>query len=262
MLHFIINKLIWLLFTVICYLILLKVVLFINHILCNKTLIKKKKARRETIISLIDNVLRYIIGILFIIALLLSLGFSTTAVLTITGAISIVLGIAGKELITDVINGFFTVLEGYYDVGDYIKVNQYEGFVLSLKVRATTIKTYNGEIVTIPNSQILEIINYSKSIHTIYLDILTPYEKKVNNIKKLLSTKVLEKIKNQELVSDAEYLGINDLASSGVEHRFSVSCKPNDRFAVEREVHMIIVTIFEKEKIQVPYNKISISKDK
>lgn len=82
------------------------------------------------------------------------------------GIASVAIGFGAQSLVKDLISGFFIVLEGQFDVGDYVKVyNQgsfiAEGNILSLGVRSTKIRSKEGEVYFVPNGTINQVINFS-----------------------------------------------------------------------------------------------------
>lgn len=242
--------------TVLGFYILSKVLVILNHYAAKGYLARKSKARRITVISLIDNFIKYAVAIVGLFATLIALGFDKTTILASAGATSIVVGVAGKELITDFINGFFTVVEGYYEIGDYIVVNGHTGVVESLGIKATTMRTDNGEQIIIPNSLIEEIVNYNSGDHHLYLTIRTSYEQQYQLAREIIDNKLIPEILADDKVLFAKNLGVSALSDSSVDHRLKVSCDPNNRFQVERDVYTKTKIVFEENNIEIPYGKL------
>ncbi len=246
------------LLTVIGFLILTKVLIFVNHHASKGYLVRVSKQRRETILAMLDNLIKYVMGGIGTFSVLVALGFDKATLLAGAGAISLILGIAAKELITDFINGFFTVVEGYYDVGDYIVVNDHVGVVETLGIKATVIRTDNGELITIPNSLIEEIINYNRGQHHLFLTVSTAYEATIDEVVKVIDGELLDIIVERSNATAAVYLGVACLNSSSVDHRIKVTCQPNDRFQVERDVYTETKRLFDSRNIEIPYTKVMV----
>ncbi len=247
--------------TVIAFYILTKVFIIVNHYLAKGYLVKVSDKRKETILTLLDNLIKYIMGITGTFAVLIAFGFDKTTLIASAGAASIIIGIAAKELITDFINGFFTVVEGYYDVGDYIVVNEYTGIVEKLGIKSTVLRTDKGEEITIPNSLIEEIINYNRGEHHLFLAISTSYEVSVDQAQNVIENKLIPNIIENSSATAASYLGVKCLNTSSVDHSLKVTCLPNDRFQVERDVYKQTKIIFDQNEIEIPYTKISLIND-
>ncbi len=247
--------------TVIGFLILTKVLVRVNHHLSKGYLLKVSPKRRETILTMLDNLIKYVMGCIGVFAILIALGFDKTTLLASAGAASIIIGLAAKELITDFINGFFTVVEGYYDVGDYIVVNTHTGIVEKLGIKSTVLRTDFGEQVTIPNSLIEEIINYNRGQHHLFLTISTAYEESIERAEDIIENKLLPRIVERSNATAAVYMGVCKLNTSSVDHRIKVSCLPDDRFQVERDTYTETKRLFDEEGMEIPYAKLTLIKD-
>lgn len=245
-------------FTVIGFFILTKVLIRVNHHLSKGYLVKVSPKRRSTIMTMLDNLIKYIMGAVGAFAVLVAFGFDKTTLLASAGAASLIIGLAAQELITDFINGFFTVVEGYYDVGDYIVVNDHTGVVETLGIKSTVLRTDNGEQITIPNSLIEEIINYNRGQHHLFLTISTAYECSIEQAEEVIKGKLLDRIVDRSAATDAIYMGVSELNSSSVDHRLKVSCLPDDRFQVERDTYTETKRLFDEEGIEIPYTKVTL----
>lgn len=70
------------------------------------------------------------------------------------GISSVAIGFAFKDILQNWLAGLLILLRQPFEIGDQIVVNDYEGTVERIETRATIIRTYSGEIVVIPNSDI------------------------------------------------------------------------------------------------------------
>lgn len=67
---------------------------------------------------------------------------------------SVALGFAFKDVLQNLFAGFLILLYRPFHIGDQIKINDFEGTVEEITIRATKIKTHDGERVVIPNSDL------------------------------------------------------------------------------------------------------------
>jgi len=70
------------------------------------------------------------------------------------GVSSVAIGFAFKDILQNWLAGLLILLRQPFEIGDQIVVNGFEGSVERIETRATIIKTYNGEQVVVPNSDI------------------------------------------------------------------------------------------------------------
>ncbi len=70
------------------------------------------------------------------------------------GVSSVAIGFAFKDILQNWLAGMLILLRQPFHVGDQISVNGHEGTVERIETRATIIKTYDGQRIVIPNSDI------------------------------------------------------------------------------------------------------------
>src|SRR6185437_8950998 len=86
-------------------------------------------------------------------------------IFTSLGVGSVALGFAFKDILQNFIAGFFILIRRPFKRGDQIKVDDIEGTVQAVETRATLVKTFNGRLVIIPNS---DIYTRSVTVNTAY----------------------------------------------------------------------------------------------
>ena len=91
----------------------------------------------------------YITGVFVIISLL---GLNLTSVIIGLGAFSIAISFAMTNIIQNLVSGILVQADRLFKVGEVIKIQAYEGKVVKINIRTTTIETKEGDIVSIPNS--------------------------------------------------------------------------------------------------------------
>lgn len=146
--------------------------LFIRFL--KRNLYKKKnvdKTLPNFIISLVNIAL---IGILVIYALVL-LGVTPDSIVTIFSVFSLGVSLALQDTITSLANGIIIVVTKPFVEGEYVSFSGTEGTVVSISMFNTVLKTFDGMMVTIPNSTITSenVKNYSR-LPTRRIDILVP----------------------------------------------------------------------------------------
>lgn len=96
--------------------------------------------------------------ILFIglmIAMVVALpGFTPAKLIGALGIGSVAIGFAFKDIFQNLLSGILLLISEPFRIGDQIVSGEYEGTVEDIKIRATTIKTYDGRQVVIPNSDL------------------------------------------------------------------------------------------------------------
>lgn len=242
------------------------VVLILCLILCyiSKKIISKllriksskiPKNRQKSIISLISNVARVFIIFISITIILEGYGIDTKSFITSLGVFSLVIGLALQDLLKDLITGFSIILEGHFNIGDWVLINSFKGEVISCSLRTTKIKAYTGEIKVISNRNITELINYSMDDCISIVDVEVAYEENIDNVDTIIKN-MCNEFKNEKFVHNIDFLGLNTIGSNGLEFRLAIKSSYSNSFAITRKLKRKIVDTFEKNNITIPYQQV------
>ncbi len=111
----------------------------------------KRHAEEQVAVASIFNYFGIIIALL--IALIVS-GINFTGLAIILGALSVGMGFGLQNIVNNFISGLVLLLQRPIKSGDRILFNEIEGFVKSINVLSTRIKTLSKEDIIIPNSEL------------------------------------------------------------------------------------------------------------
>lgn len=217
--------------------------------------------RKNTVIALIKNMIKYTIAIIVIIMILNVYDVNTTSLIASLGAATVIIGLAFQDIIKDFLAGVFLVFDNAYAVGDYVQINGFTGEVVSLGLKTTKIKAYTGEVKILSNSSFTEVINYSLNHSKLLIYIPIHYQAKIEQIEKVL-TEVKKTIEKDSNVYSMELLGIDEFADSAIKYVVVIDCSPMTQQVSKRKVLKLIKMSFDKEGIIIPYNQIDVHLEK
>ncbi|MBO6934505.1 MAG: mechanosensitive ion channel family protein [Deltaproteobacteria bacterium] len=104
-----------------------------------------------------------IIGAGVFVALgVMNLDGTVTSLLAGVGVIGIALGFAFQDIAANFMAGIILAVRQPFKDGDMVEIGDFSGTVLRLDLRATVGRTFQGQVVTIPNKDVLgsQIVNY------------------------------------------------------------------------------------------------------
>ncbi len=84
------------------------------------------------------------------------LGFHIAIIVGIISVVGLTLGVAGQPSISNVIAGLFILIEHNLRIDEIIDIHGMQGRVLSIDLLSTKIETFDGDIVRIPNTHIID----------------------------------------------------------------------------------------------------------
>ena len=126
-------------------------------------------SRHNAVSLLLENfikvaVRRSILGVGLILSLPL-IGINIGPVLALIGAAGLVIGLALQSTLSNFASGVLILIYRPYDINDAIQVHNVTGMVDSMTLLSTTIKTFDNQLITIPNNNVWQdtIINITGS---------------------------------------------------------------------------------------------------
>ena len=237
--------------TIIYYLI--KIV--INKISKNKHIDKKK----QTIISLVKNIFKYLIYIFIVLSILNVYGINTTSIIASIGIVGVIIGLALQDLIADFLAGICILFDDKYTIGDIVSINNFKGEVINFGLMTTKIKSATGEIKIIYNSSFKEVINYSINKTVLFITLDVAYDTNIELLEKVLKDLSEEVLKIPNVLGNYQILGISEFSSSSIKYQIAIDCKSEKHYQIKREYLKLINNAFKENNIEIPYNKLDIN---
>ncbi len=113
-------------------------------------------SRAQTLQSLTLNIFAYLLIFILVVMILDLFHYNPTALLAGAGVVGLAIGFGAQGLVSDIVTGFFILLEKQFDVGEYITVAGFDGIVEQIGLRTTQLRSFDGTLHFIPNRSILE----------------------------------------------------------------------------------------------------------
>ena len=101
---------------------------------------------------------------LFIALGVLNLDKTVTSLLAGVGIIGLALGFAFQDIAANFISGVLLSIRRPFREGEIVESNDYTGVISELNLRATHIRTFQGQLVIIPNKDVFQnpLVNFSR----------------------------------------------------------------------------------------------------
>ncbi len=126
---------------------------------------KTKSTADDRLIPLIEKIVKAIVVILAVIFIFDAWNINIGPLLTTAGIAGIAVALAVKEFLANILGGVQLVLDKTFKVGDKVQLESGEvGVILDIGLRTTKLKTYDNEVIYIPNSYLAnsKIKNYTQ----------------------------------------------------------------------------------------------------
>ena len=174
----------------------------------------------------------------------------------------VAIGFGAQRILQDVLAGFFMVAEHQYGFGDLVRLqvpgvtDPVTGTVEEVTLRITRLRTSNGEVVTTPNGQILQVTNLSRDWARAVVDVPVPASADVAAVSELLARVGADAYADPELhnllLDRPAVMGVESMDIDQFKIRLVARTLPGKQFEVGRALRVRITGALLREGINVP----------
>ncbi len=213
-----------------------------------------------------------IIFIVFMIAIS-SLGIDLTSLSLIAGALSIGIGFGLQTVVSNLIAGIILMFERTIRIGDIIEIDSLlKGTVSDIRIRSTTIKTFDNIDIVIPNSSFIQnnVINWTLEdppTRRLHVSFGVAYGTKIEKVKEVILKELLESNLNflKGIEGKEPEIRMEMMNASSVDLELLVWVKANDKFrpsALKSDFLILIYNALFKHGIEIPFPQMDIHLDR
>ena len=203
-------------------------------------------------------VLIYSIAVFFVLE---RIGVPVTGLVAPATVLGVGLGFGAQRIVGDVLAGFFIITERQYGFGDVVSIqvvgggDPAVGAVEDVTLRVTRMRSQNGEVITVPNGQIVKVINLSRDWARAVVDVPVPTSVDVNRVNEILRDVGRDAFRDPAMrpllldppsVMEVETLGLDE-----VNVRVVARTLPGKQFEVGRDLRARIVQAFSSQGLTV-----------
>lgn len=203
-------------------------------------------------------VLIYAVAVFFVLD---RLGVPVTGLVAPATVLGVGLGFGAQRIVGDVLAGFFLITERQYGFGDVVSIqvvgggDPAEGTVEDVTLRVTRVRSANGEVITVPNGQIVKVVNLSRDWARAVIDVPMPSGADVNRVNEVLREVGREAFRDPALrpllLDPPTVMGVESLGLDEVNVRVVARTLPGRQFEVGRELRVRIVLAFRDQGMKV-----------
>jgi small-conductance mechanosensitive channel len=133
-------------------------------------------------------------GVLVLLGLLIALviavpGFTPGQLVSVLGLSSVAIGFAFRDILQNFLSGILLLLSEPFRIGDQIKSGDFEGTVENIQTRATSIVTYDGRRIVMPNSTLFVnpvTVNTANEKRRLEYDIKLPKDSDIQKMRQVI----------------------------------------------------------------------------
>ncbi|MGI9381261.1 MAG: mechanosensitive ion channel domain-containing protein [Methyloligellaceae bacterium] len=204
----------------------------------------------------IAKILTYLGFALTILVALSFVGLGLSNLVLIAGALSIGIGFGLQSIVNNFVSGLILLTERPIKKGDWIILNEVEGFVEQIKVRSTEIRTFDRSSVIIPNADLItgRVTNwtYGNKTGRVVVDVGVAYDSDPERVFELLME--IARSQPKALRNPQPRCLFSDFADSALIFSLRVYiANVEDTFEVRTSVRNAIWKKFREEGIEIAF---------
>lgn len=158
----------------------------------------REQGRQKIISRLVESSLNYLLYFILLYCVLSILGLPVSSLLAGAGIAGVAIGLGAQGFLSDLVNGFFILIERQFDVGDVVKLTNgpitISGTIVSMGIRTTKVRDADGTLHFIPNRNILVVSNQSRGEMRAQIDIPLKFNTDLEQV-----YRIIEEVNNREL---------------------------------------------------------------
>ena len=214
--------------------------------------LKMDAGLKHTMLTLIN----YGVWIFISLMTLSILGIQLKNLAILFGALSVGIGFGLQNIVNNFVSGIIILFERPIKEGDWVVINDQEGIVRHVRIRATELETFDNASILIPNADILsgKVVNWTHANLNgrVVVPLSVAYGTDLEKVRYILVD--IAKAEPRLLPEPAPYVWITKFADSGIELELrGVTGDVLSKGAIRSDLMIQITKVFAAENIEIPF---------
>jgi small-conductance mechanosensitive channel len=207
-----------------------------------------------SVLTNIVNVLVVVVAILLIVNAIDESILSSFALLT--AALGAGLGFGAQNIVKDVLNGLFMVMEDQLGVGDVVDLGFATGVVEAVGIRITQVRDVNGTLWFVRNGEILRVGNMSQGWARVIIDLAVPYQTDVEAVQAEMLRVATEMATTSKwrsrVLEKPEIWGLESISDEAIVIRIVMKTRTTAKDDVARELRVRLKKALDAMGVTLP----------
>ena len=221
-------------------------------------LVRSESAKhRQALAQVASWVVLSLVYILVGMAILERLGFELAGLVAPAAVLGAALGFGAQRIVQDLLAGFFIITERQYGFGDVVELavtgsgEDASGIIEDVTLRITKLRNSDGEVITVPNGQIVKVTNLSKDWARAVVDVPVPASADINHVNEILHDVGAKAFQDRRLkpllLDEPSVMGVESMDLDQVNIRMVARTLPGKQFQVGRDLRIRVAAALRRE---------------
>ena len=218
----------------------------------------KESTKNES--EFLSKIIKVVINTISIILIIQELGFDLQGLIAGLGLGTVVITLAAQDTAKNLFGGLVIFLDKPFKVGDYIQLSTYNVTVEQISFRSTSIRTLDGTVLHIPNSEVSSVaitnwseLNKRRYITNLTITLDTPLEK-VEKVRQEIENMLLNQ---DEIMQETVSVKFQNILDSGIQIvviAYTDIVSYDLYLELKEKLNYNIIQILEDNKVELAYN--------
>ena len=219
-----------------------------------------QRGRSYTLLPMLRKVIGTVLVAMVLLIVISSLGVNIAPLLAGAGVVGLAVGFGAQKLVSDVLSGFFFLLDDAFRVGEYIQAGSIKGTVEAITLRNVMLRHHRGMLQVVPHSDLGAITNYMRGGIVIKFNLEFPYDTDIDTVRKIIKKVGIAMLEDEELGDDfilpVKSQGVYEITNSVMVIRVKFTAKPGKQFVIKREAFRRITEALNAKGIYYAHRKV------
>jgi moderate conductance mechanosensitive channel len=211
---------------------------------------KQRRQQVHTMASVLNSLGTALVVALALATALREFGLDVRPTLAGAGILGVTIGLGAQNLVRDVLNGMFILLDNQFGIGDVIRTNAITGQVETMTLRRTVIRDGEGAAHSIPNGEIRIVANLTRTWSRVSFLLPVASNQPVDRVLEILGGSCRDLAAMPEfstsLIEPPRALGVEQLAGREMQILLQVRVQAGRQADVGRAWRRLIKKAFEE----------------
>ncbi len=219
-----------------------------------------QRGRSYTLLPMLRKVIGTVLVVMVLLIIISALGVNIAPLLAGAGVVGLAVGFGAQKLVSDVLSGFFFLLDDAFRVGEYIQAGSIKGTVEAITLRNVMLRHHRGMLQVVPHSDLGAITNYMRGGIVIKFPLEFPYDTNIDQVRKIIKKVGISMLEDEEIGDDfilpLKSQGVYEITNSVMVIRVKFTAKPGKQFLIKREAFRRITEALNAKGIYYAHRKV------
>ena len=218
------------------------------------------RGRAYTLLPMVRKVIGSVLVVMVVLIIISALGVNIGPLLAGAGVVGLAVGFGAQKLVSDVLSGFFFLLDDAFRVGEYIQAGSVSGAVEAITLRNVMLRHHKGMLQIVPHSDLGAITNFMRGGIVVKFPLEFPYDTDIDKVRRIIKKVGIAMLEDPELGEDflrpVKSQGVHEITNSVMVIRVKFTAKPGKQFVIRREAFRRITEALNAKGIYYAHRKV------